>query len=65
MTAAEARAILRQYGYPNVRKHLEAIDVALSELGPEATMQDIWKWAEDGENDDSKRDLTQIQGRKA
>ena len=57
MTEAEAKAILTSYGYPNVRLHLLAIRTALAALGDDATMSDIWKWAEgkdiDGRNDNN------------
>lgn len=46
MTEYEAKTILRSYGPPvNVRKHIEAIEVATKILGEEATMEDIWRWA--------------------
>ena len=50
MTDAEARAILNSYGAPaNIAEHIEAINVALEVLGQDATMEDIWRWAEHAE----------------
>ena len=46
MTEQEAKAILHSYGPPvNIRKHIEAIEVATSILGEDATMEEIWRWA--------------------
>lgn len=55
MTAQEAKNIINTPGYPNVRQSLDAIGVALKELGDDATMKDIWAWAEGKVNDDSPR----------
>ena len=50
MTEAEAKRILTEYGAPaNIAEHIEAIRVALSVLGKDATMEDIWRWAEHAE----------------
>ena len=47
MTEAEAKAIISSYGTPaNIAEHIEAINVALEVLGRDATMEDVWKWAE-------------------
>ena len=57
MTEREAKAILHSYGPPtNIRKHIEAIEVATKILGEEATMEEIWRWASekrDAETDKS------------
>lgn len=46
MTEQEAKTILSSYGPPaNTRKHIEAIEVATSVLGEDATMTEIWRWA--------------------
>ena len=46
MTEAEAKAIISSYGAPaNIAQHIEAIQVALSVLGEDATMEDVWRWA--------------------
>lgn len=46
MTEQEAKTILSSYGPPaNTRKHIEAIEVAISSLGEDATMTEIWRWA--------------------
>ena len=47
MTEDEARAVIRTPGYPNVRKVLEAFDVAYRILGQDATLKEIYKWAEE------------------
>lgn len=51
MTEQEAKTIINSYGYPNIRKHLAAIHVALEVLGDDATMTEIWAWAEDKEKE--------------
>ena len=46
MTEQEAKAILHSYGPPaNIRKHIEAIEVATKILGETVTMEEIWRWA--------------------
>ena len=46
----EAKRILTEYGAPaNIAQHIEAINVALEVLGQDATMEDIWRWAEHAE----------------
>ena len=46
MTEREAKIILHSYGPPaNIRKHIEAIEVATKILGEDATMEEIWRWA--------------------
>lgn len=48
MTEEEARVVIRSEPYTNVRKHLEAIRVAEEVLGEDATLEQIWRWAEKG-----------------
>ena len=45
MTEQEAQAVIRNDPEGNIAKRLEAIDVAISVLGDDCTMSDIWKWA--------------------
>ena len=50
MTEQEAKAIISSYGAPaNIAEHIEAINVALRALGEDATMAEIWRWAEHAE----------------
>ena len=50
MTEAEAKRIISSYGAPaNIAQHIEAIRVALEVLGDDATMEDVWRWAEHAE----------------
>lgn len=47
MTEAKAKEVLRRSGPPeNVAEHIEALQVAIQILGDDATMKEIWKWAE-------------------
>ena len=46
MTESEAKTIITHDQYGNIAKRLEAIEVATQVLGEDATMTDIWKWAE-------------------
>ena len=46
MTEQEAKEIIKNEPYTNVRKHLEAIQVEVKALGDDCTMAEIWKWAE-------------------
>lgn len=47
MTVYKAKEILRQEGPPaNIAEHIEAMQVAVRELGDGATMRDVWRWAE-------------------
>ena len=46
MTEQEAKTIIRHEAYTNVRKHLEAIRKALETLGEDATMAEVYRWAE-------------------
>lgn len=52
MTEEEAKEVLRRSGPPvSILEHIEALHVAISVLGDDATMKDIWKWVEWGDND--------------
>ena len=55
MTEQEAKDIINTPGYPNVAKSLEAIGVALDVLGEDATMREIYAWAE-GREDEGQAD---------
>lgn len=47
MTEEEAKTIIREDAPDgNVRKRIEAIQVAVRILGNDCTMADVWKWAE-------------------
>lgn len=47
MTEAKAKEVLRRSEPPeNVAEHIEALQVAVQALGDDATMAEIWKWAE-------------------
>ena len=46
MTEAEAKVIIAHDLYGNIAKRLEAIEVAMRVLGEDATMTEIWNWAE-------------------
>ena len=46
MTEAEAKVIIAHDQYGNIAKRLEAIEVAMRVLGEDATMTEIWNWAE-------------------
>ena len=50
MTEAEAKKIIIDDPEGNIVKRMEAIAVARSVLGEDATMEQIWKWAEGGDN---------------
>ena len=46
MNELEAKTILSSYAPPvNVAKHIEAIEFATKIIGENATMTDIWRWA--------------------
>ena len=50
MTEQEAKAIISSYGAPaNIAQHIEAINTAIRALGEDATMTEIWRWAENAE----------------
>lgn len=46
MTEQEAKEIIRNDPKGDITARLEAINKALEVLGNDATMTDIWKWAE-------------------
>lgn len=46
MTEQEAKVVIRTPGYPNVAEVLEAFEVALSVLGKDASLTDIYRWAD-------------------
>ena len=47
MTEEKAKEVLRRSGPPeNVADHIEALHVALQVLGNDATMREVWQWAE-------------------
>ena len=48
MTEEEAKQVILNDPYGNIIKRLEAIAVARSVLGEDCTMEDIWRWAENG-----------------
>ena len=53
MTEEEAKVVIRTPGYPNVAEVLEAFDVAYEVLGKDASLTDIYRWAEGGQFRDS------------
>lgn len=46
MTEEEAKVVIRTPGYPNVAEVLEAFDVAYEVLGKDASLTDIYRWAD-------------------
>lgn len=46
MTEQEAKVVIRTPGYPNVIEVLEAFDVAYEVLGKDASLTDIYRWAD-------------------
>lgn len=50
MTEAEAKKIILDDPEGNIVKRMEAIAVARYFLGEDCTMEQIWKWAEGGDN---------------
>ena len=46
MTEEEAKVVIRTPGYPNVAEVLEAFEVAYSVLGKDASLTDIYRWAD-------------------
>lgn len=46
MTEEEAKVVIRTPGYPNVAEVLEAFEVAYEVLGKDASLTEIYKWAE-------------------
>ncbi len=61
MTEAEAKQIIN-HDTPtgSIAARIEALDVAYSVLGLDATISQVYAWAE-GRNNDGKRNPTQIQ----
>ena len=53
MTEEEAKVVIRTPGYPNVAEVLEAFEVAYEVLGKDASLTDIYRWAEGGQFRDS------------
>lgn len=52
MTQQQAKQILTSDGPPaNIAEHIEAINVAIRALGGSATMAEVWKWAEQPDDD--------------
>lgn len=56
MTEQEAKEIIKNESYTNIRKHLEAIQVAIKVLGENCTMADIWRWADDNKCKSDRRE---------
>lgn len=55
MNELEAKTILSSYGPPvNVAKHIEAINFAIEKLGGCATMEEIWRWANERSEETDK-----------
>ena len=50
MSEEEAKKIILHDPAGSIVKRLEAIEVARSILGNDCSMEEIWKWAEGGEN---------------
>ena len=46
MSEEEAKTVLRNDPYGNIRKRFEAIETAKNALGECCTMADIWRWAD-------------------
>lgn len=55
MTEEEAKKIIRDDPDGNIRKRIEALQVAVAVFGDDCTMVDVWRWAEgqDKANDQS------------
>lgn len=52
MTTEEAKRIILDDPEGNIVKRMEAIAVARSVLGEDCTMEEIWRWAERGGNNE-------------
>jgi hypothetical protein len=51
MTQERAKQIINSYGAPaNIVEHMEAIQTAQRILGEDASMKEIWRWAQDDKN---------------
>ena len=53
MTEEEAKVVIRTPGYPNVAEVLEAFEVAYEVLGKDASLTDIYRWADNRQFRDS------------
>lgn len=54
MTEEEAKKIIRDDPRGDVIQRLTALAVAENALGDNCTMEEIWKWAEGGGNNEEK-----------
>lgn len=54
MTIQEAKDVILNDPTGNIVKRMMAIAVARSVLGENCTMEEIWKWAEGGGNNEEK-----------
>lgn len=54
MTEEEAKRIILEDPHGNIVKRMEAIAVARYFLGEDCTMEEIWKWAEGGGNNEEE-----------
>lgn len=54
VTKEEAKRIILEDPHGNIVKRMEAIAVARYCLGEDCTMEEIWKWAEGGGNNEKK-----------
>lgn len=54
MTEEEAKKIIRDDPRGDVIQRLTALAVAENALGEDCTMEEIWKWAEGGGNNEEK-----------
>ena len=54
MTEEEAKKIIRDDPRGDVIQRLTALAVAESVLGEDCTMEEIWKWAEGGGNNEKE-----------
>ena len=46
MTEEEAKKIIRDDPDGDIRKRIEALQVAVAVLGDDCTMADVWRWAD-------------------
>ena len=58
MTEQEAKKVIREDPGGNITNRIEAITVALSTLGQTATMGEIYKWAEEGNQNEKDNGCT-------
>lgn len=54
MTEQEAKDVIINDPQGNIVKRMEAIAVARSILGEDYTMEEIWRWAERGGNNEKE-----------